>query len=176
MLTKTRLHELLYYSQETGLFTWIKSAGTRAVIGKEAGGADNSGYTRIMIDKVFYFAHRLAFLYVDGYLPENDVDHINGHKMDNRWENLRHVSRACNMQNSKVSNSNTSGFTGVSFNKTRGKWYARMYVNNKCLCLGSYDSPHEAALARITCEDWCPDWHCDERCESRKKVFAALSK
>ena len=37
MLTKTRLHELLYYSQETGLFTWIKSAGTRAVIGKEAG-------------------------------------------------------------------------------------------------------------------------------------------
>jgi hypothetical protein len=54
-----------------------------------------------MIDKKLIFAHRLAFLYMDGALPPADkcVDHINGNPKDNRWDNLRIVTQFVNQQN-----------------------------------------------------------------------------
>lgn len=64
-----------------------------------------SRYLQIQIPyrghKFNFYAQRLAVLFMTGKLPpENmDVDHINGLKKDNRWCNLRVVTRSDNMLN-----------------------------------------------------------------------------
>lgn len=95
-------------------------------------------------------AHRLAFLLMTGAMPAGDVDHINGNRADNRWCNLRDVSRAVNMQNlRKPRADNTTGFLGVSLSK--GRYQAQIAANGKTHYLGLYDCPklaHAAYVAR----------------------------
>ncbi len=100
-LTQDRLKELLHYCPETGVFTWIKTNGSRGKKGNIAGSINPIGYLDIGVDSKVYKAHRLAFLYVEGYFPEYGLDHINRNKSDNRWSNLRQVSQTCNMRNVK---------------------------------------------------------------------------
>ena len=73
---------------------------------------------------------------MEGYLPENDVDHINRIRDDNRWCNLRHVSRVCNIRNRDKFKNNTSGVTGVSWFDSRGTWRVRIAVDRKQMGLG----------------------------------------
>lgn len=89
-LTQKRLKKLLYYNPDTGIFTW-KINSRRSLKDAPAGNLHPSGYIRIGIDSKEYRAHRLAFLYMEGYIPENDVDHINRVRDDNRWKNLREL-------------------------------------------------------------------------------------
>ena len=173
-LTQVRLKEVLNYDPETGVFTWLPSNRPGPKRGDGVGTPDSSGYQQICVDGQKHTSHRLAFLYMHGYFPEYDVDHINGIKDDNRFSNLREVSRACNMQNCRVSKANTSGFSGVTWDKQNRLWRAQLYLRGKTLYLGCYDTALDAALARITSEDWCPEWGCDKRNVNRERVFAAL--
>ena len=119
-LTQNRLKELLHYDPETGIFTWrVSRRGAKS--GSVAGVHDN-GYIRIKIDYELYLAHRLTFLYMEGYFPEYHVDHKNRIRDDNRWSNLRHVSRQCNQRNASIAKDNTSGITGVCWHKNNKKW------------------------------------------------------
>ena len=89
MITQERLKELLHYDPETGVFTWKVDKGTRARAGQEAGCLNGvSGYIDISIDKKLEKAHRLSFLYMDGSMPPEHTDHINGIRNDNRPQNL----------------------------------------------------------------------------------------
>lgn len=171
MLTQKRLHEVLEYSQETGIFVWkINNTASHVKIGSVAGIYTNKGYVAISVDHKQYLAHRLAFLYVEGYLPEYEVDHINGICGDNRWFNLRHVSRSCNLQNCKLRTKSISGFVGVSQYKRDKKWHARIQICKKDIYLGGYDTAEEAALARCCFEDECPDWTCNHLAVNRVKL------
>ena len=82
-LTQERLKELLHYDPETGYFTWKISPNNAVKVGSVAGTSMNN-YIRIIIDHKAYLAHRLAFLYMEGYFPEHEVDHINRIRDDNR--------------------------------------------------------------------------------------------
>ena len=94
-ITQDRLKEEVWYDPLTGIFT--RKKGSRAgKVGAIAGSLTSYGYIRVSICSKFYMAHRLAWLYVYGYLPENSIDHINGVRNDNRLANLQEVSRACN--------------------------------------------------------------------------------
>lgn len=73
------------------------------------------------------------------------VDHINGDKLDNRRCNLRLATTAENIRNSARSVRNTSGFKGVSFDRSRGKWFASICANRKLKNLGRYATAEEAA-------------------------------
>lgn len=75
------------------------------------------------------------------------VDHINGNTLDNRKLNLRICSKIENGRNSKISKDNTSGYKGVSFDKTRNKWVARIRYDGKYLFLGRFDNKIDAAIA-----------------------------
>jgi len=77
MITQAGLKELLNYNPETGDFAWVKSK-------KPAGGISSYGYRRIIIDGKEHKAHRLAWLYTHGVFPEDQIDHINGVRHDNR--------------------------------------------------------------------------------------------
>ena len=91
VLTQSRLKELLYYDPYSGIFTWKISSGNMPA-GSAAGCLSPEGYIRITIAGKKYKAHRLAWFYVYGYFPENQVVHLNGARDDNRISNLREVS------------------------------------------------------------------------------------
>ena len=150
-LSQDRLKEILDYDKETGIFTWLLSKG-RAKSGDVAGTHQKSGYIQIQIDGINYKAHRLAFLFVVGFLPENYVDHYDRCPSNNIWSNLREVSQQCNLRNSKVSCNNTSGVTGVSWNKACGKWQAYIVIDNKLKHQGYFKNLDDAARARWEAE------------------------
>jgi len=170
-MTQKELKELLHYDPDTGVFRWRVDRGNQhAHVGCAAGYDDGQGYIRIEIKGKAYKAHRLAFLYMEGYLPENQVDHKNGNRSDNRWQNLREVSIICQAQNRKISSNNSSGFNGVLWYKSHGKWGVRVTVKGTKYFLGLHDDPISAALARVNFEDCHEDWHCNLQDENRNKL------
>ena len=156
MLTQDQLKEVLHYCPETGVFTWLVSGG-RARKGAEAGCVycnPTSGklYRRAMVCGRRFREHRLAFLYMTGEFPENDVDHIDGNGVNNAWTNLRAVTRAENQKNSRMPITNTSGVVGVSWVKTCRKWFAHIGVNNSNKGLGYFHNKEDAIAARKAAE------------------------
>lgn len=150
-ITYDRLHEVLNYDPKTGIFR--RRFGSRgAKKNSIAGSIGTDGYITIMIDYKWHKASRLAFLYMEGYMPEFDIDHINRIRSDNKWFNLRHVSRSCNNRNKCISKNNTSGVTGVSFNKKSNKWRSYIKISKKDFNLGLYNTILEAAKARWEAE------------------------
>jgi len=107
-LTQEYLKECLDYNPDTGIFVWktrptehFKTTKGARIFnskfsGKIAGGFDIKNYVVIGFLGEYYKAHRLAWLYFYGFMPENDIDHINGEKDDNRLANLRDATRSEN--------------------------------------------------------------------------------
>ncbi len=145
-LTQERLKELVYYSPETGTFTWAKSRPA-CRLGDECGRISISGYHEIGILGRLWRSNRLAFLYMTGEMPPDhlDVDHINRIPTDNRWANLRIATRSQNMANTSLDPRNTSGASGVTWDKARQKWRAQLRVNGRKTNLGRFDTREEAA-------------------------------
>lgn len=171
MVTQDSLKKLLKYDTETGIFVWLADQGNgRPSAGEVAGYNRVDGYIDISINGRRYMAHALAFLYVYGYIPENQIDHKFGNRSDNRIEFLKEVSSSCNAQNTKKQSNNTSGFPGVCFHNQCAKWLASSTVNRKQKSLGLYESKLEAALARLTWEMNCEHWKCNHRGELVKAI------
>ena len=131
------LKEYLEYNPETGIFKWIKFSGNSAV-GNKAGW-DCHGYIYINLLNRAYPAHILAFLYMEGKLPIDEVDHINHIKNDNRWINLRVVTHAENGKNQKLRIDNTSGMPGVTWRNDIKKWRARIKDGIDRVHLGNFN-------------------------------------
>ncbi len=147
-LSAESLRELLHYDLETGLFTRIGKAGRKGKIGAAVGWEDKDGYIQVGVLCRNYRAHRLAWLYVTGDWPREDVDHINGIRGDNRWSNLRAVTRAVNMQNVRRARKDSSiGLIGVE--KNGGGYSARIKTSTERLYLGFFDTPEEAHAAYL---------------------------
>ena len=86
-------------------------------------------------------------------LPNERIDHINHQKENACKANLRRVTQSENGFNAGRSKNNTSGRTGVNFNKNRNKWIARLMKDGISYFLGSFDSFEEAVAARKAAED-----------------------
>lgn len=142
----------MHYNPETGVFTWRikKSGNTKA--GCVAGSLRTIGYITIHVDNIDYKAHRLAFLYMEGYFPELFLDHINRIKNDNRWDNLREVSPSCNQRNTGINKNNTSGVKGVFWFPDSKKWVSRIKVFGKLNHLGYFENFNDAVKARWEAE------------------------
>lgn len=80
------------------------------------------------------------------------VDHINGNHLDNRQINLRICSNAANLRNGKKRINNTSGHIGVSWDRTRNKWSAKIKVMYKQKFLGRFKDINDAIRARKDAE------------------------
>ncbi len=141
MLTQTRLKEILNYCPETGIFTRLVSTAHRVKVDDIAGSHNAQGYIRIGVDNKIYLAHRLAWLYMTGSWPANDIDHINTIRDCNAWANLREATKSQNKLNAGMRSNNTSGFKGVTWHKAIGKWQAQAKLKGKNKFLGSYDDP-----------------------------------
>jgi citrate synthase len=94
MITQKYLKSILYYSENTGNFIWRVRKSNRTNIGDVAGKLSFCGYVVIKIDGKEYKAHRLAWLYVHGNHPENQIDHANRNREDNRIKNIREATQS----------------------------------------------------------------------------------
>ena len=146
MLTAETVRKLLDYEPETGVFRW-RSGREGVSKGMVAGTKNAAGYRQIMILRKRYYAHRLAWLYVNGDWPHAEVDHANGDKADNRISNLRLAEKSQNRANTALQRNNTSGFKGVCFHKPIGKFYASIQIEKKYKFLGYFDTPEKAHAA-----------------------------
>ena len=107
-------------------------------------------YLTVCIEGVKLPVHRLAFLLVIGSLPQEHVDHISGDTLDNRFENLRCVSRQENLRNCKLQHRNKTGVTGVK--KHFRKFVASITVDKKQIHLGCFSTIEDAAESRKSAE------------------------
>lgn len=144
MLTIDRLKEVLSYDPETGVFTRLTTGGgVRA--GANAGGLDFHGHRTISVDGRRYRGARLAWFYMTGEWPTDDVDHINRDRADDRWENLRAATRRQNLAN--MGAKGRSGIKGACWVEAKGRWKSQIRINGKNKHLGYFDSAEEAAEA-----------------------------
>lgn len=161
-LTQERLKEVLHYDPETGIFTWLKSRRCPVKSGGVAGTTNAKGYRQIMVDYRMYLAHRIAYLYIYGEMPDGMLDHHDQDKSNNRILNLRPATRGQNMLNVGVRADNTSGHVGVSWFKERQKWVATITVDKRLHHLGYFDNLEDAVAARKAGEitlgvsEFCP--------------------
>lgn len=171
-LSQDYLKECLYYNPETGVFTWnnrpishfknqmYQDIWNLKYSNTESGYTNVAGYLSICINYKRYLAHRLAFLYVEGYIPENGIDHIDRNRLNNKWSNLREVSQSCNLQNCNLRKNNTSGINGVSWHKNKNKWVSYIVINYETKHIGIFDNFNDAVMARYQEEINNPLWTC----------------
>jgi hypothetical protein len=141
------LKSILDYDPSTGLFHHKTNYGG-VWAGTVAGCLDSTtGYVRVRVRGKKYAAHRLAVFYMTGQpVPSGmSIDHINGDRSDNRFENLRICTNIENSFNTKPHKDNLTGLKGIQ--ERKGKWRAMLGFNHKKVHLGSFASKEEAAAA-----------------------------
>lgn len=160
--SKETLDQVLKYDPDTGSFFWRVRPVTlfttgdttdrpRSAMhacnqwnsrwaGKPAATCKKDGYHYVHFNYRTELAHRLAYKIMTGQDPV-EIDHIDGNRSNNKWSNLRNVSRSDNFRNLALKKTNTSGCHGVSFRKRQQKWTAIINI-------GSFDSKEEAIMAR----------------------------
>ena len=143
------LGEILRYDPQTGSFTWLVSLSNRAPVGSVAGVIAKNGYRYIAIDGRKHLAHRLAWFYVHGVWPADQIDHIDCVRSNNALSNLREANTSNNAANGLLRSTNKSGYKGVSWDAEKRKWVAGVKKNYKRHVLGRFDDPYEAHLAYV---------------------------
>jgi len=170
MVDQDRLKQLYSYDNELGVLRWKNPTNRSVLRGSVVGSLHSSGYMFTTIARKMFSIHRLIFILHHGYNPENDIDHINGIKNDNRIENLREVSVICNLRNSKLSKLNRSGVKGVYWKPSSKRWVAEICDNYKSHFLGYYKDLVEASYARLAAEQ-CLGWN---SCDSTKREIEGV--
>ena len=147
-ITQEHLRQLLAYSAETGVFTRKVSTSNSVKVGDIAGSPSSNGYINIGVLGKLQKAHRLAWLYVYGVWPSEDIDHVNRDRTDNRICNLRAVTRQQNMHNTSRLSNNKSGHPGVHWDVAAKKWVAQVGHNGKSTYVGQFSLLEDAVAAR----------------------------
>lgn len=151
LITREQLKQQLTYDPETGSFVWNLDFRHRRK-GDRAGDLNTNGYLQTWVLGKRYLLHRLAYLYMEGTHPDQEIDHIDGDRTNNRWDNLRHVPGAVNAKNLKRSRRNKTGCTGISLCPVSAKWVATISVNGQLVTIGRYKMKFEARQARKAAE------------------------
>jgi len=146
-ITHDRLLELLAYDPKTGLFRWYVKRRGRGSTSWFSGSIHGAGYRVIGIDLRLYLAHRLAWFYVHGVWPTNELDHKDRNRSNNAIENLREATRSENGRNTSLRSDNTSGAKGVIWSKACGKWLAQIHAEGRGSFIGVFESKEEAIRA-----------------------------
>lgn len=144
---------------ETGVVTWkprevtgrLSKTWNTMYAGKVCGSVSKDGYRTTCVtynSKLLSVqVHKLLWFIAYNKLPECQIDHINQVRTDNRISNLREVTSAENNQNRRITSNNASGVVGVSWNKEKRRWVARVTFNGEVFRVGSYKDIGDAEIA-----------------------------
>jgi hypothetical protein len=147
-ITPERLREWLNYDPKTGIFTWRIRKSYRIQVGQAAGHIAEDGYVTIRVNGRSLKAHRIAWLFVTGEWPREEVGHKNWVLSDNRFENLEPRTRAEVMQSQRSAHKeNATELLGVS---QFGKGFrSQIKVDGNTIYLGYFRTAEEAHSAYI---------------------------
>jgi hypothetical protein len=153
-MNQADLKLLVSYDPETGGFTRLVGTGKGAHAGAVVLGAldRSTGYRKLCVGGKQLYAHRLAWLYMTGRWPVDQIDHRNEDRSDNRFCNLREADNAQNNQRSKARRDSRTGVLGVSWHKRGQKYVAQIKHRGASIYLGMYDSIDAAKAARQRAE------------------------
>ena len=146
----------------------IKNSGIVWKVGRNkgefAGTPDSGGYLQVDLRARFnnssclVYVHQIVHMLDKGYVP-NRIDHRDRNKLNNAPSNLRETSPSHNTLNSKMPETNTSGYKGVVFEKDRGKWRGKFTYLGKRYVTSRVDSAEEAnRLLEIKRREIIPDY------------------
>lgn len=144
------MRRLFIYNPSTGHLIWKIRRG-KMLPGMRAGYTDPKGYVVVGVGNEHYLAHNIIWAITHGVWPEQDVDHENRLKGDNKEGNLREATRSQNKINSGPYVTNTSGYRGV-YPDGKGRWRASIKHNYKGRLIGTFDTKEEAYEARLRVE------------------------
>jgi HNH endonuclease/AP2 domain len=146
VIDASELANYVDYDPATGSFL-RKKYKNQYKPGTDAGSLNNKGYVQVCIAGTPYKAHRVAWAIMTGEWPIYEIDHKNGQRGDNRWENLRHATKSQNQGNARKRSDNTSGFKGVWRHKE--KWRSVVFKDRRKYHIGLFDTPEEAHAAYV---------------------------
>jgi len=145
----------LFEYRDGDLYWKERPAYSSVDISKPAGNINDRDYRYIKIKGKAYRAHRLIYQMfneqwdiTDNSL-DNSVDHADRDKLNNSIDNLRIATQSQNRCNTGKQNNNTSGTTGVSWNKRAGKWKVQVWVNKKYHWGGLFVNKEDAIAKAI---------------------------
>lgn len=152
-LTAAQLRASHRYNPLTGVFTLAHCRG-RWPAGTIVGRLRKDGYIDIGIGKKRYMAQRLAWLYVYGEWPTDEVDHRNRIRSQNNIDNLRLGTHSQNMANNSGHKGRKSKYVGVTYRKTAGDlyWVAQIKHQGVMYYGGSFPDQESAHQARLALE------------------------
>jgi len=151
-MDQTLLKTLFNYDPYTGIFKRInrlKCNGELSPCDFVGKAKSTYGYLQYTIKGKTYDVHRLIFMYMDGSFAETDIDHIDGDRLNNKWNNLRKVSRETNLRNVGKRKTSHKGVTGVGLQKSSKKW--KVWIGKKYQKCG-FNTFEEALHHRKTME------------------------
>lgn len=145
-LSQEQLKSRLRYVPETGEFFWLPVPGAR-LPNMRAGTLKSDGYIEIGLPGRKYLAHVLAWLYMTGSMPANEIDHRDLNRSNNVWTNLRPATRAQNAANRRLTRTNKCGVRGVQWDVKSKRWVARFRMGGKTLLKRYFLTIEEASSA-----------------------------
>ena len=146
MTSIDRLRDLFELTEAGALKRRVRRKGSNG--DGSVGHMRKDGYIRVCVDGKHLFAHRIVFALANGFWADQ-VDHVNCVRSDNRPENLRQCLPFENQANMRISSRNSSGYKGVSWASSVGKWYACIQIKGKSKNLGYHQSKEDAADAYL---------------------------
>ncbi|ABN47338.2 putative NHN endonuclease [Salmonella phage SETP3] len=141
------IKDFLSYDPDTGIFKWVKHRCQTAKPGDVVTYKDRKGYILLGWNRVYYRAHRLAWWWVYGVMPTEQIDHINGIRDDNRICNLRLADEFQQNHNRKTPVTNTSGVKGVNWSKHHSAWCARVTFKGTRYQIGYFQNINDAEVS-----------------------------
>jgi hypothetical protein len=146
-LTAEYVRQIFEYNPITGILIWKIKPAKYINPGTKAGNIDSRGHMTVRIRGKGYLIHRIAWLYMTGSWPDQEIDHIDRNRANNSWANLREATSTQNQYNSSKHKDNTTGFKGVCYHKRDRKYTAQIMKSGKLLHLGYFNTPEEASKA-----------------------------
>ena len=112
--------------------------------------ANGNEYIRLCINRRTVYAHRIIWHIMTGEPPKGDIDHIDRDKHNNRWNNLRDVTKSDNLRNAKIMNTNKTGVKWVHLSKTKWAYRVKSTIHGD---FGGFDNIFDAAAAAISAQN-----------------------
>jgi hypothetical protein len=148
-MIQEKLMKYGYFSVSQGRFIRDKITQGQTKLGP-MGCTYSEGYIKIRVSMYKFNQSQLVYLWFTGRLLRSDekMDHIDGVRANDYPGNLRIASNTLNQRNKAILRNNTSGHTGVRWDKTSCRWRAYIKVDSILINLGSFINLEVACTAR----------------------------
>jgi len=111
---------------------------------------EKNGYIRVCVNSRNYSLHRLVYLFhnedwdIHNVSADNEIDHIDINKKNNKIENLRIIDKSGNQRNQEKRKNCSSIYRGVCWHKKTNKWQVTIRIDGIHKHLGYFDDENEA--------------------------------